>query len=257
MSLFGDGMLEDVNPPLPNIPDFNLRTRLTFEKNVTGLYITGHPLSDYTAALAQMDMNTAQLAEIMEGVDGGLSRDGMRVRMGGMLTEFRQKATRAGNLMGFVTLEDLTGTIESLVFPKVLERVSTDLTPDTAVILSGRLSIREDEEPKLLLDTVEPLPTNAEVEQGVASGILSPRAIPKKQDDVLPGSTLYLRLPSDSAIQVIRPVLGRSKGEIPVVLYIESSGVKLRAPKELYVKPTKALMDELTDMLGHKNVVLK
>ncbi|MBQ4266099.1 MAG: DNA polymerase III subunit alpha [Clostridia bacterium] len=258
MSLFGDGMLEEVNPPLPDIPDFNLRTKLTFEKNMTGLYITGHPLGDYTDALAQMDMSTSQLAEIMEAEDHGLSRDGMRVRMGGMLTEFRQKATRAGNLMGFVTLEDMTGTIEALVFPKILERVSTELTPDTAVVLSGRLSIREDEDAKLLLDTVEPLMTNAEVKQAIANGSLTPQAAaPIKKDDVLPGSTLYLRLPSDSAIQVIRPVLGRYRGEAPVVLYIESTGIKLRAPKELYVKPTRAMMDELIDMLGHKNVVLK
>ena len=235
-----------------------MRTRLTFEKNVTGLYITGHPLSDYTTALAQMDMNTAQLAEIMEGLDGGLSRDGMRVRMGGMLTEFRQKATRSGNLMGFVTLEDMTGTIEALVFPKILERVSTELTPDTAVVLSGRLSIREDEEPKLLLDSVEPLMTNAEVRQAIQNGTLSKHsAAPVRKDEQLLGNTLYLRLPSDSAIAVVRPVLGRYKGEIPVVLYIETTGVKLRAPRELYVKPTKAMMDELVDMLGAKNVVLK
>lgn len=257
MSLFGDGMLEEVNPPLPNIPDFSLRTRLNFEKNMTGLYITGHPLGDYTDALAQLEMNTAQLAAIMEEPDHGLSRDGMRVRMGGMLTEFRQKATRSGNLMGFVTLEDMTGTIEALVFPKVLERVSTELTPDTAVVLSGRLSIREDDDAKLLLDTVEPLMTNAEYAQALKDGMLSPQAAPKKQDAVLPGSTLYLRLPSDSAIQVIRPVLSRYHGEVSVVLYIENTGVKLRAPKELYVAATKAMMDELIEMLGHKNVVLK
>ena len=258
MSLFGDGMLEEVNPPLPNIPDFNLRTKLTFEKNMTGLYITGHPLGDYSTALAQMDMNTSMLAEIMEGEDHGLSRDGMRVRMGGMLTEFRQKATRSGNLMGFVTLEDMTGTIESLVFPKILERVSTELTPDTAVVLTGRLSIREDEDPKLLLDSVEPLMTNAEIEQAIRNGTLSKQAAaPAKKDDVLPGGTLYLRLPSDSAIAVVRPVLGRYRGEVSVVLYIENTGIKLRAPKELYVKPTRAMMDELIDMLGHKNVVLK
>ncbi len=257
MSLFGDGMLEEVNPPLPNIPDFSLRTRLNFEKNMTGLYITGHPLGDYTDALAQLDMNTSQLAAILEEPDHGLSRDGMRVRMGGMLTEFRQKATRSGNLMGFVTLEDMTGTIEALVFPKVLERVSTELTPDTAVILSGRLSIREDDDAKLLLDTVEPLMTNAEYAQAVKDGVLSPQATQKKQDALLPGSTLYLRLPSDSAIQVIRPVLARYHGEVGVVLYLENTGVKLRAPKELCVAPTKAMMDELVEMLGHKNVVLK
>ncbi|MDO5300425.1 MAG: DNA polymerase III subunit alpha [Clostridia bacterium] len=279
LSLFGDGMLEEVNPPLPNIPDYNLRTRLNFEKSVTGLYITGHPLSDYTDALARMTMSTAQLAELLEQPDHGLQSDGMRVQMGGMLTEVRQKTTKAGNLMGFATLEDLTGTIEALVFPKVLERVSTELIADTAVIFSGRLSIREDDDPKLLLDTVEILPTNAEYEEMKRSGTLSSSALagaphgsgssrpgnspgkaaasPAAPPQVLPGNTLYLRLPSDSAIGMIRPLLSRSPGEAGVVLYIESTGAKLRAPKELCVTPTRQLIDALTDMLGSRNVVLK
>lgn len=252
MSLFGDGMLEDVTPTLPNIPEYNLRTMLSLEKNVTGLYISGHPLGDYAKSLAALSMNTARLSELIEGPDHGLASDGQRVRMGGMLTEFRQKATKAGNLMGFVTLEDLTGTIEVLVFPKVLERVSTELTPDTAVILGGRLSIREEEEPKLLLDTVEPLYTDAELEQMEAQGTILPAS---KQ--VLPGNTLYLRIPSDSAISMITPVLQRSPGAVTVVLYIESTGAKLRAPQSLFVSPTQELIHNLSDMLGTKNVVLK
>ena len=253
LSLFGDGMLEEVTPPLPKVEEYNLRTRLSFEKSVTGLYITGHPLSDYANALASMTMNTATLSELMEAPDHGLSKDGMRVQMGGMLTEVRQKATKSGNLMGFVTLEDLTGTIEALVFPKVLERVSTELMPDTAVVLAGRLSIREDEDPKLLLDSVEPLPTDAEAAQLKASGALSdaPPAQP------LPGSKLYLRLPDESAIAVIRPILQRSPGSVPVTLYILSTGAKLRAPQDLFVTPTQQLMDALCDALGAKNVVLK
>ncbi|MEI3405704.1 MAG: OB-fold nucleic acid binding domain-containing protein [Christensenellales bacterium] len=211
MSLFGDGMLEDVTPTLPDIPEYNLRTMLSLEKNVTGLYISGHPLGDYAKSLAALSMNTARLSELLEGTDHGLASDGQRVRMGGMLTEFRQKATKAGNLMGFVTLEDLTGTIEALVFPKVLERVSTELTPDTAVILGGRLSIREEEEPKLLLDTVEPLYTDAELEQMEAQGTILPAS---KQ--VLPGNALYLRISSDSAISHDYPrfaaFAGRSYG---------------------------------------------
>ena len=275
MSLFGDGMLEQVNPPLPDIPDFPLRTKLNHEKNVTGLYITGHPLSEYTDALSRMTTSTAQLAELLEGEDHGLSFDGQTVHMGGILTEVRQKATKAGNLMGFATLEDLTGTIEALVFPKVLERVSTELQPDEAVILTGRLSIREDEEPKLLLDTVEPLLTNAEYAEAKKNGPLSPvpgmkpvsreRAArpaakaPETPADtpILPGKTLYLRLPSDSAIEMVKPVLAANRGELPVVLYIESTGAKLRAPQELFVRPTQKFLDRLSDMLGAKNVVLK
>ena len=258
LSLFGDGMLESVNPPLPDVPEFNLRTRLSFEKSVTGLYITGHPLSDYTGALARLSMSTAALAELLEGPDHGLSHDGERVQMGGILVEVRQKATRAGNLMGFATLEDLTGTIEALVFPKVLERVSTELVPDTAVVLSGRLSIREEEDPKLLLDAVEPLLTNAEIDTAVQNGTLTPDATrPAAQEPALPGKTLYLRLPTDSAIQLVRPVLARHSGSADVVLYIEATGAKLRAPAQLRVRPTKALLGELSGMLGAKNVVLK
>lgn len=276
MSLFGEGMLEQVNPPLPDVPEFPLRTRLSFEKNVTGLYITGHPLSEYSDALSRMTTSTAQIAELMEGEDHGLSHDGQIVQMGGILTEVRQKATKAGNLMGFVTLEDLTGTIEALVFPKVLERVSTELMPDSAVILSGRLSIREDEDPKLLLDTVEPLMTNAEYAEAKKSGPLSPLPDPissaKKtpprpagasvpavpaDEPVLPGRTLYLRLPSPGAIEIVKPILAGHRGGLPVVLYIESTGAKLRAPQELFVRPTQRLLDMLCDMLGTRNVVLK
>ena len=257
MSLFGDFMLEEVTPPLPKIPDFPLRVRLSHEKATTGLYITGHPLDEYTKALQNLLMNTARLAEITEEPDHGLSSDGIKVSMGGMLTEVRQKSTKAGNMMGFATLEDLTGAIEILVFPKVLERVSPDLMPDTAVIATGRLSIREDEDPKLLLDTIEPLPTDAEVEDMARRGITAQAPAAAKPETILPGNTLYLRLPSDSAIQMVQPLLRQSPGSAGVVLYIESTGNKLRAPKELCVSPTRSLIDALVNMLGAKNVVLK
>ena len=261
MSLFGDFMVEEVTPPLPRIPEFPLRTRLNHEKAVTGLYITGHPLNDYAISLSNLLMNTARLAEITEEPDHGLSSDGMRVMMGGMLTEVRQKATRSGNLMGFATLEDLTGAIEILVFPKVLERVSPDLMPDTAVIASGRLSIREDEDPKLLLDSIEPLPTDAEAKAQATQAVIKPEHAPTAAaptaEPALPGNTLYLRLPSDSAIPMVQPLLHKSPGDASVVLYIESTGNKLRAPKEWCVKPTPSLFKALVEMLGAKNVVLK
>ncbi|MFR5796749.1 MAG: DNA polymerase III subunit alpha, partial [Christensenellales bacterium] len=73
MSLFGDGLLEEVKPTLPDIPEYNLRTMLSLEKNVTGLYISGHPLGDYSKALSALDMNTARLTELLESPDHGLS----------------------------------------------------------------------------------------------------------------------------------------------------------------------------------------
>ena len=128
--------------------------------------------------------------------------------------------------------------------------------------MNGRLSIREDEDPKLLLDEIEPLPTNAEARDQANKAGVSPKTVtsaasPPAPDEVLPGSTLYLRLPSDSAIPMVTPLLERSSGPIGVVLYIEATGKKLRAPASMNVTPTKKLIGALRDMLGAKNVVLK
>ena len=96
--------------------------------------------------------------------------------------------------------------------------------------------------------------TDAETAAMAKETGVSPAAV---QEAPLPGSTLYLRLPSDSAIQMVQPVLRQSPGSAGVVLYIESTGNKLRAPKELCVSPTRSLIDALVSMLGAKNVVLK
>ena len=240
LSLFGTDTAAPADPPLPPMPDYDARIKYAYEKSVTGLYITGHPLAQYSQALSALPMNTEKLRERMEEADGGLPLDQTQVRMGGMLTEVRQKATRAGAMMGFVTLEDMTGSLEALVFPKVLERVAPDLIPDTPVILSGRLSIREDEEPKLLLDQVEPLPMDG-------------AAAPAGGE----GKTLWLRLPDESAIDPVSRVLAGSPGSAGVMLYLENSRKKLRAPSALSVNPTGALLARLSDMLGSRSVVLR
>ena len=239
LSLFGDEGFAGMDPPLPDIPDFEPRIKYANEKSVTGLYITGHPLAEYSEALERLSMNTAILADLLAEPDAGLSHDGQQVRMGGILTETRQKATKSGGLMGFVTLEDLTGTIEALVFPKVLERVGHELITDTPVILSGRLSIREEEDPKLLLDRVDPLPPNG-----------------SRQPDA-EGRTLWLRLPDDDAISFVSGVLSGSPGNTSVMLYLKNTRQKLRAPDTLRVTPDDALLRALSEMLGEENVVLK
>ena len=235
LSLFGDGALPNMDAPLPSVPDFEPRIKYAYEKSVTGIYITGHPLDSYQRALSSLTMNTRALQNLLEEPDGGLSYDGQAARMGGMLTEVRQKATRSGNLMGFCTLEDLTGSIEALIFPKVLERVGADLVPDTAVILSGHLSIREDEDPKLLLERIAPLPMD---------GTEQPR-------------TLWLRLSGNRDIPEVRSLLAQSPGTTRVLLYLSDTKKKLAAPEALCVSPTPQLLSRLRARLGEESVVIK
>ena len=145
---FGGAPLVQENHTLPNLPDYPLRQRLALEKEIAGVYITGHPLDDYRDVLGKLPFSTADLDGLEEREDRGLSLDGQIVDMGGILTEVKGKATKKGAYMGFITLEDLTGQIECLVFPKVYERYQGMMAVDDLVVLHGRLSIREEEAPK-------------------------------------------------------------------------------------------------------------
>ena len=154
---FGGAPLVQENHTLPNLPDYPLRQRLALEKEIAGVYITGHPLDDYRDVLGKLPFSTADLDGLEERADRGLSLDGQIVDMGGILTEVKGKATKKGAYMGFITLEDLTGQIECLVFPKVYERYQGMMAVDDLVVLHGRLSIREEEAPKLLVEKLIPL----------------------------------------------------------------------------------------------------
>ena len=135
-------------------PELSRKALLNMEKEMTGVYISGHPL-DEVADLLKSGYTTVQsVLSLAEGEDHGAGYDGSPVSMAGILSATKGKITKKGAMMGFLTLEDLTGQIEGLVFPKVYERYVSLLLADNLVQLTGKLSFREDEEPKLLVDTV-------------------------------------------------------------------------------------------------------
>ncbi len=154
---------------VPEIPEHSHKALLSMEKEMTGVYISGHPL-DEVAELLQSGYTTAMdVMTLAEGDDHGLDYDGANVSMAGILTACKGKITKKGAMMGFLTLEDLTGQIEGLVFPKVYEKYVPVLLADNLVTLTGKLSFREEEEPKLLVDTVQLL-----TEQTAARRLPSP-----------------------------------------------------------------------------------
>ena len=156
MSLFG-GAEKLPPPPLPPHPPESPRERLAMEREMTGVYISGHPLDEYKEELSRFPTDHAALARFLDEPDGGLSHDGAVVEMAGMISEKRLKATKSGGMMAFIQLEDLRGATEALVFPRVYEKHQTLLEPETLVVLRGRLSVREEESPKLIPEEVRPL----------------------------------------------------------------------------------------------------
>ncbi|MEG2950159.1 MAG: DNA polymerase III subunit alpha, partial [Clostridia bacterium] len=142
---------------IPPMEEHPRKALLSMERDMTGVYITGHPLDEVADLLRNGFTTVAEVQDLAEGENHGAEYDNMPTTMAGILTQCKGKITKKGAMMGFLTLEDLTGQLEGLVFPKVYERYAGALQVDGLVILEGKLSFREEEEPKLLVDSVRML----------------------------------------------------------------------------------------------------
>lgn len=267
---FGGAPLVQENHTLPNLPDYPLRQRLALEKEIAGVYITGHPLDDYRDVLGKLPFSTADLDGLEEREDRGLSLDGQIVDMGGILTEVKGKATKKGAYMGFITLEDLTGQIECLVFPKVYERYQGMMAVDDLVVLHGRLSIREEEAPKLLVEKLIPLeawhPEESAHAAPMGQSTARPVPPPKRHASEAPKLTdaqaaakaprkLYLRL-NRPQMDAASSTLSLYPGSVPVYLHLPAEKMTLLAPKTGWCDASDGCLNRLNALLGAENVKL-
>ena len=252
ISLFdmGGSEVKAPPPPMPELPEFDKKTMLQMERETTGVYISGHPLDEYAKELASLEVNSRFLAELTEHPDHGMEYDQRVVRMGGLIAEKKMKAVKSGNMMAFVQLEDLYGVTEVLVFPKVYERVSAQLLTDEAVVMTGKLSVREDEEAKLLLERVAPL-------RGADNARPEPAYAPRRQAYGAQRK-LYLKLRPDQRQEVLR-ILAETPGRIPVVLVeVDGEGKKkaVQAPNQYWVDEGYDF-GALANLIGADSIVLK
>ena len=248
VSLFDDdGALgaENDADELPNLPEFDKRELLNMEKETIGLYLSGHPLDDYREKITQYSSaNTAQINELAtEDENGeftvrsdGAFKDGDLVTIGGIITGRRNKTTRNNSQMAFLTLEDLYGSIDVLVFPKIYERFSPVMTVDSIVFLTGRVSLREDEAPKLLCE----------------------RVVPYEQFIARP-QTLYLKLErgKENLWDEAKGVLAANRGETPVKVYFEQTNQVRSVSRDLFCTVNDALMADLIKIFGKNCVKVK
>ncbi|MBR4443672.1 MAG: DNA polymerase III subunit alpha, partial [Clostridia bacterium] len=249
-ALMGDSAaaLEIPPTPLPDIPELPPRQLLALEKEMTGVYITGHPLDEYREELSALEINTRFLDTLAEErEDKGLSLDGMRATMGGIVVDKKVKATRKGDMMAFVTLEDFYGTTEALIFPKVYDRYRQLLEPDSLVLLHGRLSIREDDDPRIIPETVTPLKHGETAAAGTT---------PEPPPPPPPQARLYLKAADEAARDQALGILQRTPGPISVTFVMADTGKAFRAPERYWVND-RVDMAALKALLGDGCVVMK
>jgi len=258
ISLFdmgGESNVQAPPPPMPDLREFDMKTRLQMERETTGVYISGHPLDEYADELSKLQINAQFLEELSEQSDGGMAYDQKTVRMGGLIAERKLKASRSGSMMAFVQLEDMYGVTEVLVFPKVYEKVSGLLQTDEPVLMSGKLSIREDEAPKLLLDKVVPLRGGVIEDRPYGSAPYRPQ---NERKPASAGRRLYLKMNEDQKDAVLS-VLAETPGRIPVVLVMiapDGSRKALQTPAEYWVDEGYDF-GALANLIGADSIVLK
>ena len=244
--LAGDDEKESFEITLPNVGEFNKELLLTFEKEVLGVYISGHPLESYQSLLKKYATNITTdfyREESGEGEkDGGLTdeesikvRENERVTIGGMITEKRVKYTKNNQMMAYVTLEDLVGSVEVIMFPKAFERFSTKVAEDAKVFLSGRVQIEDEKDAKLICETVESFSDK-----------------PRK---------LWIKLRNKEqhdALEVeIRQLLADSDGKDEVVIYLAEEKQMKSLGRSMTVNAEGVLLDLLKEKLGDDSIVVQ
>lgn len=232
----------------PDLPEFNLRELILLEKESAGISFSGHLLDDYK--MHTDTLKYAEMADILQSFDKtvGESRryaDKQRIAVVGMISGRTNKNTRGGEAMAFVTLEDRFASMELVVFPKVLAKYGDLLLPDSAVYAEGTLSLREDEDPKILLTAVIPLKRNGEMTNTA-------------QEKGSVGRRLYLKLPDlDCELCQKALTLARlSPGTVPLVLF-DASLRRYVTADNIAVDATEALLADMRALLGAEQVVLK
>ncbi|MCR4944601.1 MAG: DNA polymerase III subunit alpha [Clostridium sp.] len=253
MSLFSfdEGELNIPKISYPNIKEFKKMNLLAMEKEMTGLYLSGHPLDEYKKSLELQTSTTIDTVfksyemiqeSISNDMDGensiqeeSLINDNDTVIMGGILTDVKQKVTRNNTIMAFLTLEDLSGSIEVIVFPRTLERLRNLIKPDSIVRIKGRISIKEDEMPKLICETIEGL-------------------------EKINSEKLYIRVNTEEDVRninrEIKNLISGYEGNTAVYIFESERRQSFRLQKDRWIDSGSGIVEILKDKYGEENVKL-
>ncbi|MDD6202341.1 MAG: DNA polymerase III subunit alpha [Lachnospiraceae bacterium] len=223
---------EDFDIKMPDVGEYTKEMILAFEKEVLGIYISGHPLEEYESIWRKNITNTTADFVLDEEINEMRVQDGAKVTIGGIITEKKIKYTKNNQVMAFLTLEDLVGTIEVIVFPKTYQTCASLLTEDSKVFLKGRVSVEEEKDGKVICESV-----------------VSFDDIPKE---------LWIKFKTQEAYQEAEKelfsILNDSEGNDRVVLYIETPKMMKKLPPNRNVSARKELLTALTSLFGEDNI---
>ncbi len=250
LSLFGEEEEQAAyENSLPDIAEYDKKRLLKMEKETIGMYLSGHPLEEYADVLPKI--SSTNIGNIMSSVvrdedgnyiavDGGV-KDGETIRLCGIIADRKNKTTRNNSQMAFLRLEDMHGSIEVIVFSSMLAKFGNILKEETEICIAGKVSVREDEEPKVLLDDVKLLSSFAE----------TVRAFSNRKK-------LWIKLPTQTAEseQLVVRALAEHKGTTPVIIYYADTERRVKAPESYWADDSEENISRLCGIFGDECVKL-
>lgn len=212
--------------------EFTKSELLAMEKESIGMYVSGHPLDNKAAAVRAT--STASISDIIENEDKRFNI-GSQVTVSGIITKVRNQLTKKGDMMRYVEFEDMTASMEVIIFPGQLRRFDDIAVEGSIVTISGNLDISDDAPPKLRLEDMRLL-----------------------DETVRSRAKLYLRLDSGDAVMLneVKRILRAENGDVSVVIKYSDTGQAFAAPKSMMVKKNDERIEILQKLLGEENVRL-
>ncbi|WP_034444646.1 DNA polymerase III subunit alpha [Butyrivibrio sp. AE2032] len=218
--------------PLPDVGEFDKELLLEFEKEVLGFYVSGHPLEEYMDLWKRKITNTTTDFYIGEDGEAPAVRHDANAVIGGIITDKKIKYTRNDQIMAFITLEDMVGAVEVIVFPKAYEANAPRLNADAKVFIEGKVSVEEDRDAKL-----------------IANRITTFEEVPK---------TVWIRLPDKAAFDAVSgkidTLIAGSDGSDEIAVYLTDTRQVKKYGRQFSVKADKAFLDTLRDAFGEENI---
>ena len=219
---------------LPDVGEYPKEMKLAFEKEVLGIYVSGHPLEEYEVAWRKKISNTTADFAYDEETQGVRVKDGAKAVIGGLIAAKTIKYTKDNKIMAFLTIEDLVGTVEVIVFPKTYEQSASFLTEDAKVFVQGRISVEEDKDGKLICEKIVPF-----------------TELKKK---------VWIKFPDMEAYKAaeagLMDMLRESEGNDGIVIYIENPKAKKELPPNQNVEADEDLVNRLQERFGRENVTV-
>ena len=246
LNLFGEPDFADVvevNIKLPQVEEFTRQELMAMEKETTGLYLSGHPMDEYRAKIRSAGI--VPIGSIMQSFNSEDEKpayhDGQIVTIAGVVQSSKTRTTKSNTLMSYINLEDDTGAMELIAFQRALDNGGGYIRDNAALIVKGRISVRDEKEPQIMVDQIRPI-----------SDLGAAHPEPEKKQGE---KKLWVKLDTkdNPVLERIELILTMFPGKQQMVIYCEKEKKRIGAMCVIH----DALVAELEEMLGDENVIVK